>query len=209
MEDAMEETPNNEPENNEPNPEEPPEETKPEDGKGDEQKPAEEKKSYTDAELNALIQKRLARDRVRFEKELREKIANESKSQEDEAQKLRNMTDLQRAQYEARKLKEQNEALLAEKSLSEQMNIARKELSAEGINLGDELLSMFVAADADTTNTALEKIKEIWPKAVNAAVQETLKRTPPAAEKKSGSKSFGAAFAEKYNNQANQNQGGK
>ena len=91
--------------------------------------------------------------------------------------------------------------------LAEQMGVARSELKAAGIDLGDELLSMFVTEKADDTNAAISKIKELFPKAVNAAVQEALKRRPPkdgAGAKPS--QSFASKFASDYSNRMN---GGK
>ena len=161
---------------------------------------------YTDDDVNDIITKRLARERAKMEREIRDNLAREQQDQQTEAEKLRNMTELQRAQYEAKKLREEKEALEAERDLSQQMGIARRELSAAGITMGDELLSMFVSAEAEKTGAAIDKLKELWPKAVNEAVQRELRREPPSAEQQPGGKSFGASFAQKYNKQQN---GGK
>ena len=67
---------------------------------------------------------------------------------------------------------------------------------------------MFVSPDAEKTGAAIDQLKELWPKAVNEAVQQELKRTPPAADKMPGQKSYGATFAEQYSNSKIKN-GGK
>lgn len=171
---------------------------------GDEGK--ETTKTYTDEEVNAIVEKRLARERAKIEKAAREQAEKDAKSEEDEAERLKGMTELQKAQYEAKKLKEENDALKSEQNLSKQMAVARKELSEAGISLGDELLSIFVSPEAEKTNEALESIKKLWPEALNKAVQDALKRTPPPAEKKSGETSFGATYAKNYSEKMN---GGK
>lgn len=153
---------------------------------------------YTDADVDGMIQSRLARERAKIEREVREQLAKEANDAQTQAQKLENMTELQRAQYEAKQLKAKNEALEAERDLSRQMAIARRELSDAGISMGDDLLSMFVAADAEKTGAAIDRIKELWPKAVNEAVQKELKRTTPPASQGGSQTSFGASFAKQY-----------
>lgn len=164
------------------------------DGDGGQQNSA----KYTDDDVSAIVQKRLARERQKMEAEIRKSIEDEANRKQTEAQRLENMTELQRAQYEAKKLKAEKEALEAERDLSQQTAIARRELAAVDINLGDDLLAMFVSADADKTGKAIEQIKELFPKAVNEAVQKQLRREPPKADPKPGSKSFGASFAQEY-----------
>lgn len=164
------------------------------DGDGGQQSSA----KYTDDDVSAIVQKRLARERQKMEAEIRKSIEDEANRKQTEAQRLENMTELQRAQYEAKKLKAEKEALEAERDLSQQTAIARRELAAVDINLGDDLLAMFVSADADKTGKAIEQIKELFPKAVNEAVQKQLRREPPKADPKPGSKSFGASFAQEY-----------
>ena len=153
---------------------------------------------YTDTDVDEIVKKRLARERAQIEREVRKQIEDEAASKQTEAQKLENMTELQKAQYEAKKLKEEKEALEAERDLNQQTAIARRELSAAGINLGDDLLAMFVSPDAEKTGKAIDQLKELWPAAVNEAVQAKLRRNPPKADPGGDGKSFGAEFAESY-----------
>lgn len=164
------------------------------------------KAGKTDAEVDAIVEKRLARERAKMEREIRQQIANEAETKQTEAEKLKNMTELQRAQYKAKKLQEELEAKQSQIDLSEQTAIARNELASAGIILGDKLLAMFVSPEAEKTSAAIDELKELWPKAVNDAVQKELKRDIPDAAKAHGQKSFGASFAEKYNKKMN---GGK
>lgn len=161
----------------------------------------EPEKKYSDADLDAILQQKMARERKKIERQVRESIAKENEAAQTEAKKLEGMTELQRAQHEARRLRAENEALKAEQNLGEQMSIARRELSEAGISMGDDLLSMFVDAEAEKTANAIDRIKELWPKAINEAVQRELKRTPPKAGHEGGGKSYGASFADRYNKQ--------
>lgn len=164
------------------------------------------KAGKTDAEVDAIVEKRLARERAKMEREIRQQIADEAAAEQTEAEKLKNMTELQRAQYEAKKLQKELDVKQSQIDLSEQTAIARNELASAGINLGDKLLAMFVSPEAEKTSAAIEELKELWPKAVNEAVQKELKRDIPDADKAPGQKSFGASFAEKYTKSKN---GGK
>ena len=164
-------------------------------------------KKYSDADVDGIVSKRLAREREKMEREIRASIDKQQEDKHTEAEKLANMTELQKAQYEARKLKAEKEALEAERDLSQQMAIARHELSEANIAMPDELLSMFVSPEAEKTSAAIDKLKELMPKFINEAVQRELKRTPPKnPDAGGGGKSFGASFAEEYSKQKN---GGK
>lgn len=163
-------------------------------------------KKYSDAELDDLIAKKLASKKAAWEKEFRAKLEKEQNEGITEAEKLKNMTELQRAQYEAKKVQREKEELQERIDFAEQMSIARSELSGAGITFSDELLSMFVSSDADMTMGAIDKLKELWPKELDAAVKNALKRTPPAAENDPAQPSYGTAYAEQYNQKMN---GGK
>lgn len=175
-------------------------------GSNDGKDKGEAKAGKTDAEVDAIVEKRLARERAKMEREIRQQIANEAETKQTEAEKLKNMTELQRAHYAAQKLQEELEAKQSQIDLSEQTSIARNELASAGIIIGDKLLAMFVSPEAEKTSAAIDELKELWPKAVNDAVQKELKRDIPDAAKAPGQKSFGASFAEKYNKKMN---GGK
>ena len=163
-------------------------------------------KTYTDDEVNAIVQQKLARESKKLEKRIREELAQQADDKRSEAEKLAGMNDLQRAQYALKKANAEKAALERRINLSEQMGVARAELKAAGIDLGDELLSMFVTEKADDTNAAISKVKELFPKAVDAAVQEALKREPPKTGSDGKPQSFGASFAAAYSNRMN---GGK
>lgn len=116
------------------------------------------------------MQQKLAREGKKLEKPHPRGACAAGDDKRSEAEKLAGMNDLQRAQYELKKAQGEKAELERRINLAEQMGVARSELKAAGIDLGDELLSMFVTEKADDTNAAISKIKELFPKAVNAAV---------------------------------------
>lgn len=163
-------------------------------------------KTYTTEEVDNIVKGRLARERQKMEDEIRRQIDDDAEAKKTEAQRLESMTELEKAKYRAQQLEKEKAELEGRFNLYEQMAVARKDLAEAGITLGDDLLGMFVSSSADDTGKAIAQIKELWPKAVNAAVQEALRRNPPAASNDGGGKSFGASFAEQYSKSMN---GGK
>lgn len=153
---------------------------------------------YTEAD----VEKRLARERATMAKEIRDQLEAEAQEEQTEAQKLAGMTELERAKHEAEKLRKEKAELERKQNLADQMAVARRELNDSGIVLCDELLGVFVAPDAETTNAAIDKIKELWPQEVNKAVQAALKRKAPEAGKSHGdAPSYGASYATNYSKQ--------
>lgn len=147
---------------------------------------------YTDEDLDKLINRAIAKERKRAER-----AVQDAKEQMTEAQKLEKMTDLERAEHEAEKQRKRADELEKRQNLADQMKVARKELGDADITLPDELLSMFVSPEAEATKEAIGKVKELWPKAVQKAVEDALKRNPPQAEAKPAGTSVGAAMAAK------------
>lgn len=167
-------------------------------GKADEQaeEPKQESKTYTDADVDEIVKARLAREHAKWEAEL-----EKQREEATEAEKLRGMNDLQRAEHEREKFRAENEALRRQLDMREQMDVSRDMLAQDGIHMPDELLRMFVSGDADTTKKAVDAIRKMWPKAIEAGVKEKLKGTLPKNPNPGDSKtpSAGAAFAKKYN----------
>lgn len=94
-----------------------------------------------------------------------------------EAEKLAKMTKEEKAQYMQRK---------KEKELSDrEAAITRKELMAEAKNtlasdgLPQELAEVLDYSDADTCKKSMEKVKEVFQRAVETAVEEKLKGGKP------------------------------
>lgn len=172
----------------------------------DPKEPQKPELKYSDDDVDRIVSNRLSREQEKLEREIREKIAKENEKKKTEAKKLEEMNELERAQYEAEQLRAEKAELESRIDFDEQMKFARKELSSADIHLADDLLSIFVSSEAEKTKQAIDQIKDLFPKAVNAAVQEALKRNPPSAEPNPNEKSYGAKYAEYYSKQMN---GGK
>lgn len=130
-------------------------------------------KTYTQAELDALLQsetdKRITEAMKKAEKKKVEAVK--------EAEKLAKLNADERFQYEL----EQREKAIADKetqlSLLENKNEASKILSEKGISL--ELVNMVVADDADTMMANINVLDKAFKASVKAEVEKRLKSNTP------------------------------
>jgi len=126
-------------------------------------------KTFTQDELNAILDKRLKRERDEAEKRTQAAIT--------EAQKLAKMSADERAEHE----KQAHEKALAER----EAEITKRELRAEAKSqLSDkglpiELAEILPYTDADTTNAAIVATEKVFRAAVEKAVTERLKGNAP------------------------------
>lgn len=132
-----------------------------------EQKPDRQTPKYSDADLDDILGKRFAR----WQKDQQKAV--------DEAKKLAEMDAQQKAEYERDQLKKELDALKRKDSISEMTKTARKLLSDKNINISDELLGMMVTTDAEQTKAAIDGFSKAFTDAVESAVKERLKGTPP------------------------------
>lgn len=126
-------------------------------------------KTYTQVEIDAIISKRLDRER----KEANERI----KAAVTEAQKLAKMSADERLEHE----RQEREKTLAER----EQGITKRELRAEALQqlaekgIPKELADVLPYSDADTTNAAIVAVETAFRKAVEIAVNDRLKGTAP------------------------------
>lgn len=97
----------------------------------------------------------------------------------DEAKKLAGMNAQQKADLELQKMKDQLEEFQKKDALSEMTKVARGMLADKHISASDELLSMMVSTDADSTKKAVDSFIGLFEKAVTDTVNEKLKGTTP------------------------------
>ena len=139
--------------------------------KGTENNNSEDKKQnekkYTDDEVNEIINKKFEKWTKQKEKEM------------DEAKKLADMTAQEKVEYERNQLKKELEELRNANTISEMSKTARGILKEKNIDISDELLSMLVTKEADTTKKNVEGFSDMFNKAVEKAVNEKLKGNPP------------------------------
>ena len=163
----------------------------------DEPKEEKPEKRYSDAEVDEIVKKRLARAQTEWES----KVAKERK-EATEAERLKGMNDLERATHERERLEKENAALIEQINLSQQMEVARETLAESGIHFPNELLKMFVSPDADKTKESVDAVKGLWAGEIDKAVKEALRQQPPKSPNPSSNNapSAGKSFAEAYNN---------
>jgi len=126
-------------------------------------------KTFTQKDLDAIIDKRLARERKDAETRIKEAVT--------EAQKLAKMNADERAQHEREELQKtlsQREAEITKRELKAE---AKSQLSDKGLPI--ELADALPLNDAESTSQAIEAIETAFRKAVEKGVNERLKGTAP------------------------------
>ena len=118
-------------------------------------------KTFTQEEVNEIIKERLARERVKSEKE------------QEEAKKLAKMNAEEKAKYEHDKLVEELNQLKAEKSRRELQDTARGLLQEK--NIDTDLLEFLDYTDAETCKASIDKLSSAWNKAIEKAVNDRIK----------------------------------
>ena len=130
-------------------------------------------KTYTQEEVDALLQSEVDR---RITSALKKQEAKNQKKLE-EAKKLAQMDETQRFQYEL----EQREAAIAEKerelALAENKAEASKILASKGISA--ELVNFVVAETADEMNANISLLEREFKKSVKAEIEKRLASNTP------------------------------
>jgi small-conductance mechanosensitive channel len=146
-------------------------------------------KTFTQAEVDAILKNRLSR----VEKETAKKI-EEAKT---EAERLATMS----AEEKAIAKQKADEAALT----AREQGITRRELRAEALQqlaekgLPKELAEVLPYTDADTTNAAITAVESAFRKAVEIGVNERLKGNPPKIGQDGKTKSEKEKLIEQYN----------
>ena len=120
-----------------------------------------EAKTFTQEEVNEIIKDRLARERVKTEKE------------QEEAKKLAKMNAEEKAKYEYDKLLEEVNSLKAEKSKRELQDTARNMLKEK--NIDTDLLEFLDYTDAESCKASIDKLSKAWDKAIEKAIDNRIK----------------------------------
>ena len=126
-------------------------------------------KTFTQDELNAIIDKRLERERKDAQARIDKAVT--------EAQKLAKMNAEERAEHERQaheKALADREAEITKRELRAE---AKSQLSDKGLPI--ELAEILPYTDADTTNAAIVATEKVFRAAVEKAVTERLKGNAP------------------------------
>lgn len=124
-------------------------------------------KKYTDADVNALIDKKFAK----WQKDQEKKLA--------EAEKLAKMSEAEKREHELKELQEENERLKSQQTLSEMRSTASKLLKEKNVSATSDMLDFVATSDAEETKANIEKFVSIIEAAVKAAeVERNTGKTP-------------------------------
>lgn len=126
-------------------------------------------KTFTQEELNAIIDKRLERERRDAQARIDKAVT--------EAQKLAKMSADERAEHERQELQKKLSEREAEITRRELRAEAKSQLSDKGLPV--ELAEVLPYTDADTTNAALVAVEKVFRAAVEKGVTERLKGNAP------------------------------
>ena len=126
-------------------------------------------KTFTQEELNAIIDKRLERERRDAQARIDKAVT--------EAQKLAKMSADERAEHERQELQKKLAEREAEITKRELRAEAKSQLSDKGLPV--ELAEVLPYTDADTTNAALAAVEKVFRQAVEKGVTERLKGNAP------------------------------
>lgn len=141
-----------------------------------ETKKDESEKKYSDTDLDEIISKKFAKWTAQKEIEL------------SEAQKLAEMDAQQKAEYERDQLQNKLAELEKQSALNQMGKTARSILSEKGISVPDELISVLVTEEAESTKKNVDAFANVFAVAVESAVNEKLKSGTP--KRMAGSKAM-------------------
>ena len=116
-------------------------------------KPNESVKTFTQEEVNEMINKRIERER--------KNQAEQLSKVKDEATKLAKMNSDQKKDYELDKTAKERDDAVAKLQRYEMRDQAREMLNENNLTLTDKQLDLVVTGDAETTKTNVELLAEI------------------------------------------------
>lgn len=129
--------------------------------------PVKEEPTFTQAQVQQMIQDRLAREAKRLEAE------------QEQAKKLAKMNATEKLQFQLKQKDEELSALKNEQNKSALRATASSLLAGEGITANEDLLGMLVSDDAETTNDNLKAFVEIANSKADELLQAKLRGTAP------------------------------
>lgn len=130
-----------------------------------------QRKLYTDEDVDKLINRKFAEWQAKKDQEI------------NEAQKLAEMNEQQKSDYKLQKLQKELDEYKNRETLSEMAKTARAILSEQNINIPDELVSVLVTTDADTTSANVKAFAKAFQSAVSQAVEQKITHKEPKTGK--------------------------
>ncbi len=126
-----------------------------------------QRKLYTNEDVDKLINRKFAEWQAKKDKEI------------NEAQKLAEMNEQQKAEYKLDKLQKELEEYKSRETLAEMAKTARAILSEQNINVPDTLVSALVTENADTTSANVKAFAKAFQSAVSQAVENKIAHKEP------------------------------
>lgn len=130
-----------------------------------------DEKMFTQDEVNSIIDKRLARERAKFDEQLKTKVS--------EAERLAKLTEEERRHEELKIQQEQIEQqrkefedMKREFERTQLLNETQKQLGEK--NLPIDVAEMLLGADADSTKANIDKFETKWLESLQKAVEDKL-----------------------------------
>lgn len=129
---------------------------------------------YTDKDVDEIINKKFASWQAKQDKAIAEAVAKV-----EEANRLAQMNDKEKADHERKAMEDELAMLKAEKAHNGMMAQARQMFKADGLTIPDEIVSVLVTDTAEGTSEAVKAFSGLFQKAVDNAVKAKLAGSEP------------------------------
>lgn len=134
----------------------------------------ETEKTFTQDEVNKIVQDRLAKEKAKNEKA------------QEEAKKLAKMNAEQKNQYMVEQLQKELEEYKTKEAKNDMIKEANSMLKEADINLPDEVVAMLIGDNAEDTKVCVDSFSKAFKTAVEMAVNEKLKGKTPKQKSVAG-----------------------
>lgn len=134
----------------------------------------ETEKTFTQDEVNKIVQERVAKEKAKNEKA------------QEEAKKLAKMNAEQKNQYMVEQLQKELEEYKNKEARNDMIKEANSMLKDNDINLPDEVVSVLIGSNAEETKVCIDSFSKAFKKAVERAVNEKLKGKTPKQKSVAG-----------------------
>ncbi|KGR72895.1 DUF4355 domain-containing protein [Streptococcus phocae subsp. salmonis] len=157
-----------------------------------EAKQPQDEKKYTDADVDAIIDKKFA------------KWKSEQEAEKSEAKKMAKMNEKEKADYEKQKLLDELQELKNDKTRNELTAVARQMFAESEINVGDDVLNLVVTLDAEQTKANVTTLANAFTKVIADDRKASVRQPTPSsgAGAMSTQSNYGANLASKVAQQS-------
>lgn len=134
----------------------------------------ETEKTFTQDEVNKIVQDRLAKEKAKNEKA------------QEEAKKLAKMNAEQKNHYMVEQLQKELEEYKTKEAKNDMIKEANSMLKDNDITLSDEIVAMLIGDNAEDTKVCVDSFSKAFKTAVERAVNEKLKGKTPKQKSVAG-----------------------